>query len=150
MIDAFKNEYRFLSNFVPAEVKFEGFTYRSVEAAYVASKTLDEAVRAEVRALETSGQAKKFGKTISLRPNWENVRVNIMAHLLQQKFSIPIYKELLLATDNEELIEGNTWHDNFWGNCVCDSCKGRKGYNLLGVLLMQVRNEIRFGLDFSK
>ena len=62
---------------------------------------------------------------------------------LTEKFRIPELREKLLATGNEELVEGNTWHDNIWGNCSCDCCKKIEGQNKLGKLLMQVREEIR-------
>lgn len=50
----------------------------------------------------------------------------------------------LLATGGQELIEGNRWHDTFWGRCVCERCKGT-GQNWLGRLIMQVREELRKG-----
>jgi hypothetical protein len=53
--------------------------------------------------------------------------------LLAQKFSYPYYRDLLLATGDAELIEGNVWNDVFWG--VCNGI----GKNWLGKLLMQVR-----------
>ena len=48
-------------------------------------------------------------------------------------------KEKLLATGNSILIEGNYWHDNFWGNCLCSKCKYIKGRNNLGKILMKRR-----------
>jgi hypothetical protein len=39
--NSFHNEYRFLSNFYPAEVSFEGLVFPTVEHAYVAAKTTD-------------------------------------------------------------------------------------------------------------
>ena len=47
---------------------------------------------------------------------------------------------MLLATGGEELIEGNWWHDNFFGVCTCGPCDG-KGKNNLGKILMRVREE---------
>lgn len=142
MIKSFKDNYRFLSNFVPANVEFEGVTYPSTEHAYVAAKTKSEATRFEVLACPTAGAAKKMGKTIPIREDWEQVRLGIMENLLRQKFSIPEYKELLLETGVQEIVEGNVWHDNFWGSCTCNSC-GNKGKNNLGKLLMKIRMEAR-------
>ena len=66
-----------------------------------------------------------------------------MYQALWLKFSIPTLREKLLATDNEELVEGNTWHDNTWGECSCERCKDIKGQNRLGKMLMQIREEIK-------
>ena len=54
----------------------------------------------------------------------------------------PRLRECLLSTQDAVLVEGNTWHDNYWGNCRCRKCRRHKGLNRLGRLLMQVRAEI--------
>lgn len=142
MIREFREEYRFLSNFVPARVEFEGREYISVEHAYVASKTLNDVLRFEISAIPTAGKAKEFGKFLDLRPDWEEVRVDIMRSLLKQKFNQAPYEEALISTGKEELVEGNKWHDNFWGSCICVNC-GDKGKNMLGKLLMEIRGDLR-------
>ena len=63
---------------------------------------------------------------------------------LTEKFRIPELREKLLATGNEELIEGNFWCDNTWGNCLCAECQDIPGRNMLGMLLMKVREEILY------
>jgi len=141
MIKHFKDEYRFLSNFAPVRVEFEGATYASVEHAYVAAKTLNPVLRHEVKGIPTAAQAKQFGKSLSLRPDWENVRLSIMEKLVRQKFSNTEYGEQLFATGSVPIVEGNFWHDNFWGSCVCTNC-GDKGKNNLGKILMKVREEL--------
>jgi len=54
----------------------------------------------------------------------------------------PDLRKKLLATGTEELVEGNTWHDNYWGDCSCPECKNIKGRNQLGITLMRVRKEM--------
>ncbi len=135
-IDSFFGEYRFLSNFWPHPVKFENKFYFSVENAYQAAKTLDLKERVQFMDCE-SGTAKKLGRKIKLRDDWETVKVPIMRQLLVQKFSDPTLRERLLATGDMILIEGNTWGDYFWG-----VCKG-EGRNMLGLLLMAIRDELR-------
>jgi predicted NAD-dependent protein-ADP-ribosyltransferase YbiA (DUF1768 family) len=67
-----------------------------------------------------------------------------MLHLLRAKFiSIPEHAEKLLATGNATLIEGNHWHDQYWGDCTCAKHRDVPGMNILGKLLMQVREELR-------
>jgi predicted NAD-dependent protein-ADP-ribosyltransferase YbiA (DUF1768 family) len=63
---------------------------------------------------------------------------------LRKKFAIPEFRVKLLATGDEELMEGNTWHDNTWGNCVCAKCQNTPGRNMLGMLLMELRQEIMY------
>lgn len=137
MISSFSGNYRFLSNFWPCEVRFDDEAYTSVEHAYVAAKVLDRQARQAVQACPTPGFAKRLGRTLTLRADWEAIKLGVMEDLLRQKFSKPALRELLLATDNDELVEGNTWGDTFWG--VCDGV----GQNHLGKLLMRIRDEAR-------
>ena len=48
----------------------------------------------------------------------------------------PELAEKLLATGEQELVEGNNWNDTFWG-----MCRG-KGKNMLGNILMKIREEL--------
>ena len=79
-----------------------------------------------------------------MRDGWNAMREQVMTNLLRQKFALPEFRERLLATGNQELVEKNTWHDMYWGACVCPKHKG-EGQNRLGILLMQVREELRAG-----
>ena len=137
MITAFQGEYRWLSNFWPSQVIFEGQTYPTVEHAYQAAKTLDYDARGFIKSCATPGEAKRASKNLVLRTDWEQVKVGIMESLLKQKFAWPALRDKLLVTKSEELVEGNTWNDTFWG-----VCRG-KGQNTLGKLLMAIREELR-------
>ena len=136
MIDSFKGENRFLSNFWPAEVELDGMLFPTVEHAYVAAKTLDPEKRAEIRLVNTPGQVKRLGRTLDLRADWDEVKLGIMEGLVRQKFQHPELAALLLATGDQELVEGNTWDDTFWGVCFDVGC------NHLGLILMKVRDEL--------
>lgn len=137
-IAAFKGEFRWLSNFWPVTITCEdGITYPSSEHAYMASKTLDMATRREVSMLKTAGDAKRFGREIKLRPDWEEVKKNEMLTVLRLKFQDPLLKIKLINTGDAILIEGNTWGDTYWG--VCNG----QGMNVLGELLMQIREELK-------
>lgn len=137
MIDSFSGKYRFLSNFAPCKVQLDGIEYNSTESAYQASKTLNPEGRRKIREAKTPGEAKKLGRTVYLREDWEDVKLDVMENLLRQKFSQPDFKRALLNTEDEELLEGNSWNDVFWG-----ICKG-KGENHLGKLLMKIRKELK-------
>ena len=136
-ITDFRGRYRWLSNFHPCMVTLDGETYPSVEHAYVAAKTLDPEIRAVVRNLEKPSDAKKYGRTIVLRPDWEDVKLEVMTDLLYQKFAPhTALCFLLLSTGDAELVEGNVWNDTFWG-----ICRG-VGENHLGRILMEIRAEL--------
>jgi ribA/ribD-fused uncharacterized protein len=76
------------------------------------------------------------------RDDWDEVKTKVMLDVVRIKFSNPILRKMLLETGEEELVEGNHWHDNFWGSCRCEKC-GSSGQNMLGKILMQVRTEIK-------
>jgi ribA/ribD-fused uncharacterized protein len=133
----------FLSNFFPAEVEFERMKFPSVEFAYVAAKTTNRKLRWELLdTCKTSGQAKRFGRKLEIRSDWEEVKLGIMEELLRQKFSIPELRAALASTGSARIVEGNRWHDNFWGDCMCPKCATREGQNHLGKLLMKIRADI--------
>ena len=87
MIKEFQGENRFLSNFHPCRIDWEGIIYPSVEHAYQASKTLDKNERLKIANLSTPGRAKRAGQKLEIRPDWEEVKVPIMESLVRQKFT---------------------------------------------------------------
>jgi ribA/ribD-fused uncharacterized protein len=97
---------------------------------------LDLEVRAEIQAAGTPGRAKRMGRKAPLREDWEEIRVSVMTDLVRQKFSLPGLQRRLLATGDQEIVEGNTWGDVFWG-----VCRG-KGQNQMGKILMKIREEL--------
>ena len=137
MIRKFTGVYRFLSNFAPAEVCYDGITYPTVEQAYQAAKSDDCVRRAQIAIARTPGEAKRIGRGGPVRDGWEDLKVGIMRSLLQQKFALPEYRTQLRATGDQALYEGNTWGDQFWG---VDDATGI-GENRLGQLLMSIRVE---------
>lgn len=133
MIGEFRGKYRFLSNFFKCEIKAFGLIFQSVEHAYQAAKCFDIADRLKFIGI-TAAEAKALGRTVKVRPDWEDVKINIMYNLLMQKFhDNKEFRALLDETGEELIVEGNTWGDTFWG--VCNG----KGSNHLGILLMKIR-----------
>lgn len=142
-IDSFEGEYFFLSNFSKSSIEYDGITYPTVEHAYQAQKTLDKDLRLAVSELKTPSESKRFGKSVVLREHWDTIKVGIMVELCEIKFQTSYYKKQLLLTEDATLIEGNTWHDNFWGDCRCEKCKNITGLNYLGRLLMEIRDAVK-------
>lgn len=145
-IDKFEGQYEFLSNFYHCPiVDDDGIQYATNEHYFQAQKTLDLNQRRMIAAAATPGQSKRLGRTIDLRADWEEVKTDVMLEALRKKFANPMLARMLLATGDAELVEGNWWSDNVWGQCYCEKCKaaGIVGENRLGKLLMQVRDELK-------
>lgn len=144
VIDSFGDEYDFLSNFYPIVIHWNNFKFSSVECAYVASKSKSFEFWYEISKLgpDESGKAKRKGRSTILREDWDIVKLTHMRKFLKEKFNYPHMKQLLLKTGNAILIEGNHWHDNYWGNCQCDKCSDIVGQNQLGKMLMKIRGNL--------
>jgi len=125
-IARFRGEYKFLSNFWTESFVFEGDGYRSVEHAYQCRKTTDRERSQYIAAAETCQESANRGRDRSdtkLRHDWDRVKGDLMEHLVRAKFkqSRNLQKELL-ATGDRYLMEGNYWHDNYFGVCCCRKC----------------------------
>ncbi len=143
-IEDFQGDYYFLSNFAPASVSLNGVRYPTVEHAYQAAKTLETGEREKIRGASTPGLARKMGRKVTKRPDWPDLKVDLMRDLARQKFEEhPDLQDRLLATGEAELVEGNTWHDNFWGDCRCARCAASPGQNWLGRILMDLRRQLQ-------
>lgn len=138
-IRSFRDQYEFLSNFYPAPIEYEGLRYLNSEAAFQAQKCLTEEEKRAFTACPP-GKAKRRGRQVRLREDWEEVKVDLMEKIVRAKFAQhPELAALLLDTGERELIEGNTWQDTFWGIDL----KTEEGENHLGKILMKVRKELR-------
>lgn len=140
IISRFQGEYEFLSNFYQYQFEYNGLMFLNAEAAFQSAKTLDPALQREFCELHAS-KAKALGRRVGLRPDWEDIKIDVMYGVLSAKFKSGQLVRLLRLTRDAILIEGNTWHDNFWGDCICPKCSRIEGANNLGNLLMQIRLE---------
>lgn len=135
-VQEFQGEHRWLSNFWPASVVFDGVRYQSVEHAYQAAKTDPEHRSAFLSC--TATEAKRLGRQVPIRPAWESEKLGVMRMLIEEKFAPGAgLADKLMATGDGQLIEGNHWGDTFWG-----VCRG-VGRNHLGELLMQQRQVLQ-------
>lgn len=136
-IESFSNEYRFLSNFYPRSIIVGGWDWLSSEHAYQAAKSLLRHEWSMIQNCPSPGSAKRMGRRMTLRPDWDTFRLLAMGEILEAKFTQhPDLKLKLIMTNPIELIEGNQWGDTYWG-----VCKGI-GENNLGKLLMKLRSEL--------
>lgn len=146
MINSFKGEYHFLSNFFPCEVLHRGITFISAEHAFQAAKTFSDQERMWVAAAPTPGNAKYRGRQVTMREDWDAVKIREMFVIVENKFSQPYLMQALLDTGDQPLIEGNYWHDQFWGDCLCPQHVNSDGKNYLGRILTYLRGHA----DLSK
>ena len=143
-ITSFKGQYAFLSNFYQRPLAYNGHVYRSAEHAYQANKAWLIVEHDYVRNAPTPAEAKKRGKEIARVDCWEDIKDDVMLCILRCKFdnkfnglNNPLHF-FLLKTEDALLVEGNDWGDTYWGQCPLGN-----GQNKLGLLLMQVREEMR-------
>jgi len=137
----FKNQYNFLSNFYTDSKNF------CVEISYQSSKFINDGEIFKKIIKMKPGEAKRFANLpenqAKVRPDWKRVNLHIMEELIRFKFSNDPERSLLINTGDIELVEGNYWHDNFWGACTCIKCMLFKKSNNLGKILMKIREEIK-------
>jgi len=139
VIDNFDGGFSFLSNFFDSAFNYNGAEWPTSEHAYQAMKTLDAGEQESVRMSSTPGRAKRAGKKVTKRADWDNVKVGIMEDVVFSKFDQnEALKSKLISTGDALIVEGNTWNDTFWG-----VCRG-VGDNNLGKVLMRVRDKIGF------
>lgn len=135
-IKGFFGEYRWLSNYHLTPIEYEGITYPSTEHAYQAAKTLDIELRKEFLGLSCK-DARLKGQGLDKRPNWENIKFNVMRDVIYYKFNTNSeLKEKLILTGDKYLEETNHWNDIVFG--VCEG----KGINRLGAILMVCRKQL--------
>ena len=141
MIKSFRNQYFFLSNFYDLErnhgfsITLNGHDCRTSEHAYQMMKFKDKGIIREIVNAKNAGQAKGLARKYKdkVRDGWHEKKVEIMRQILEVKFSNNNLKELLINTGSDDLVEGNTHGDTFWG------VVGTTGKNHLGNLLMEIR-----------
>lgn len=136
-IDSFRGENYYLSNFYERPVTYDGITYKNNEATFQAQKCISYEDRKRFSDLNAS-EAKRLGRKVSLRPDWESIKVDVMTNIVHAKFEQnKDLAEKLCNTDTAFLEEGNTWGDRIWGTV------NENGKNLLGHILMSERDYLK-------
>ena len=133
------NEWAFLSNFYAAPIAMEaGICYPTTEHYFQSWKPIDQDERVNILRAPGPVAAKALGNSCQLRPDWDRVKVDVMLMAVRAKFTQhPVLGSKLIKTGDALLVEGNTWGDRIWGAVDGD------GENLLGLILMLVRAELR-------
>ncbi|KAF9409384.1 hypothetical protein BGZ94_001968 [Podila epigama] len=131
------------SNFFHSPIAVDGLMWPTTEHYFQAQKFAhlpDKQYMESIRITSTPGSAAKMGRNRSwpLRPDWEEVKDDLMRKCVLQKFlQHRGLAKVLLSTGDRYLIE-HTSNDRYWA----DGGDG-KGKNMLGIILMEVREKIR-------
>lgn len=132
--------YGCFSNFSPHGFMLEGAWWPTSEHYFQAQKFAGTYYAEEIRLAQGPYQAAGLGRRRDwpLRPDWEAVKEAVMIRALRAKFHAhPELRAVLLETGDETLVE-NSPRDWYWGIGA-----DQTGKNRLGILLMQVRAELR-------
>ena len=145
MIVEFRGECAFLSNFYNQPICVPGLEIPAptAEHAFQALKTRNREQQRWVLDSPMPAIAKRRGRSVTMRPDWNTARVDAMRDILEAKFADPKLAAKLTAIGDAQLVEGNYWHDQFWGSCLCPKHANTPGRNMLGELLMQIRAELK-------
>ena len=150
-VTTFDGEFVWLSNFyyhdkgITVEHLFQASKPHK-DAMYTGGEYDEDSINWQevILQAETPGKAKALGRKAPLRKDWDKTKIEVMYNALVDKFNVRMLGDWLVATGDIPLIDGNHWHDNYWGNCLCnrESCFPL-GHNHLGILLMRIRDELR-------
>lgn len=146
-IRGFFGPYRWLSNFEPCRIEYQGLQYPASENAYKATRALPE-FRQHFTTCSPK-EAIRLGESLPKLSDeeWRDKRVTVMRDILLIKFSDnPHLAKKLLDTKDAYLEERLWWRDTFWGY---DVNLGR-GDNNLGLLLMDIRSQLRRDISCLK
>jgi ribA/ribD-fused uncharacterized protein len=148
VINSFRDIHACLSNFYHYPVNACGWLCPTNEHGLVLSKCATswdkQRVTDAMSSGSTPGMAKRMGRHVDLRKEWEAIKIPVMTELIRQKFVVDSFPgKHLMLTYPSLLVEGNVWHDQFWGDCRCDrSGCVEPGQNWLGRLLMVRRAQL--------
>jgi hypothetical protein len=141
------------SNFYYAPFKHQGQLFKWSEQAVMYRKAKlfgADNIALDIIRAQTPDQCKKLGRSRQIpfdNDIWDNNKFNIYKEVLFDKFSNPKLKEIILDTDNKTIVEASPY-DKIWGigmDCNHPDATNPskwKGQNLLGKVLMSVRDEL--------
>ena len=128
-----REPYGELTNFWSAPFILDGAEWPTVEHYFQAQKALDPQEKERIRLADTPMQVKQMGQKVSLRPDWEQVKEEVMLRALRAKFDQHPDLAMVLLRSGDSRLHEDAPRDRYWGV---------KGKDRLGALLMQVRKEI--------
>ncbi len=146
MINEFKGDYRWLSNFEAVTIKLGEHIYPSVEHAYMSAKCDSSEWKLFcMDARNTAGDVKKKSREVKLVDNWDRYKFLVMQSCLEQKYEQEPFRSKLIKTGTQNIVEGNYFGDIIWG--VDLKYTPNIGENHLGRMIMKIREDLisRYG-----
>ncbi len=137
-----KNEPHYsFTNFSPHGFELDGHYWPTSEHYFQAQKFSGTPYYDQVRLAKSPGEALKLAKQLDAykTANWHQIKDDIMRKAVLRKFEMnPGIRAELLATGERLLVEDAGANDAYWGNGA-----DGQGKNMLGKILMEVRDELR-------
>ena len=147
MINQFRGDFYFLSNMYECDIEFNKNKFKSIEHAYIYHKydniEIKKLALSDIDGKVLKIESKRFKKV----KGWDDIKLKLMYELLKVKFNKTPFKEMLISTNDCNIVEGNSWNDTFWGVDITQT--PNIGENHLGRLIMKVRDEL-LGLNRNK
>ncbi|MFC1812347.1 NADAR family protein [Thermodesulfobacteriota bacterium] len=150
-----RDDFDFLSNFYPASIILDEITWPSVEHYYQGQKSHNPDYTSKILQKDIASWAKFVGDSRignphiakkswfrrhpgDLRTDWDEIKEDVMRRAVSTKFyQNADLREKLRRTWPAKLIEDSK-RDPYWG-----WGEDKSGKNMLGTILMQVRDQIR-------
>lgn len=145
MINFYKTREAFgeFSNFAQFPIVIDGKTWPTTEHYFQAQKFYDKAYQEKIRKEPSAMIAARLGRSrqVPIRKDWEDIKDDVMRRAVAEKVrQHASVRDLLISTGTDELVE-HTKKDRYWG----DGGDG-SGKNMLGQILMEIRDQIRKGI----
>jgi ribA/ribD-fused uncharacterized protein len=132
----FRGDFKFLSNFHNSVIVLNGKEYPTAEHAFQSCRAAKAEDAEKIRLATNPVEAKKLGKEVRQRSNWNQINLDVMRKVVEAKFTQHLDLAKKLKAVQGEIIEENYWRDTFWG-----TFEG-KGENNLGKILTQIRQTL--------
>lgn len=136
--------YGVFSNLYRRAITFEGAEFPTAEHAYQAGKARKDTVREWILSAPTPSLVAMAAHglyTWDIVPNWSKMKFQRMREVLRAKYTQhEDLRSLLISTGETRLVEScrtDNLVNRTWGEV------NGKGLNMLGVLLMEIRTELR-------
>lgn len=135
----YEREFYPFSNFSSFMLEWKGQLYMTSEHAYQTEKFTDPEIIQQIKEARSAHDAFKIAREHGdiVRPDWLNVRVQVMEEIIKAKIAQHSYvKQKLIESGNREIVE-DSWRDDFWG-----WGPNKDGQNQLGKIWMKLRSEL--------
>lgn len=153
----FSSDKAWLANFFPTQLQLQGVAFNSSEQAFQyvkACRNNAPELASLILKSKNAVEAKRIGKGIEIKPKWDRTKEEVMKRILEAKFGTnPLLARKLVEIGNKTLVEATI--DTYWGAQATINSKSVKagtwkGANRLGILLMEIQDDLRKSLPHNQ